>query len=67
MRRSALRLVLGTAELSWTTALALFAADGAARHELDTGAAIALAESIPLLTVNLNNYKHPANPVLAPA
>jgi predicted GH43/DUF377 family glycosyl hydrolase len=25
---------------------------------------VALAEQIPLLTVNLNNYKHPANPVL---
>ena len=31
---------------------------------LDASAAIALAETIPLLTVNLNNYKHPANPIL---
>jgi hypothetical protein len=33
--------------------------------ELDAAAAIALAETIPLLSVNLNNYKHPANPILA--
>jgi hypothetical protein len=32
--------------------------------KLDASAAIRLAETIPLLTVNLNNYKHPANPVL---
>jgi hypothetical protein len=31
---------------------------------LDASAALALAETIPLLTVNLNNYKHPSNPVL---
>jgi len=32
----------------------------------DAGAsAVALAQTIPLLTVNLNNYKHPANPILA--
>lgn len=30
----------------------------------DASAALALAETIPLLTVNLNNYKHPANPIL---
>ncbi|MBI5692604.1 MAG: hypothetical protein HZC55_21195 [Verrucomicrobia bacterium] len=33
--------------------------------ELDAAAAIALAKTIPLLAVNLNNYKHPANPILA--
>lgn len=32
--------------------------------KLDDSAAIALAGTIPLLTVNLNNYKHPANPIL---
>jgi predicted GH43/DUF377 family glycosyl hydrolase len=31
---------------------------------LDASAAIRIAETIPLLTVNLNNCKHPANPVL---
>ena len=34
------------------------------RAEDNASAAIALAETIPLLTVNLNNYKHPANPIL---
>lgn len=38
---------------------------GASVARLDASAAIALAETIPLLAVNLNNYKHPANPVLA--
>ena len=33
--------------------------------DLDAAAAITLAETIPLLTVNLNNYKHPSNPILA--
>lgn len=37
---------------------------GASIGNLDPAAAIALAETVPLLTVNLNNYKHPANPVL---
>lgn len=37
---------------------------GASVARLDASAAIALAETIPLLTVNLNNYKHPANPIL---
>ncbi|MBM3852932.1 MAG: hypothetical protein FJ399_07220, partial [Verrucomicrobia bacterium] len=31
---------------------------------VDAAAALALAETIPLVTLNLNNYKHPANPVL---
>lgn len=34
------------------------------RAEDNASVAVALAETIPLLTVNLNNYKHPANPVL---
>jgi hypothetical protein len=32
--------------------------------QLDAGAALRLAESIPLLSLHLNNYKHPANPIL---
>lgn len=34
------------------------------RAEDSTAAVLALAETVPMLTVNLNNYKHPANPVL---
>ena len=51
--------------ITCTSALPLRGADAAASADLDTQAAVALAESIPLLTLNLNNYKHPANPVLA--
>jgi hypothetical protein len=32
--------------------------------EIDASAAIALAAEIPFLSLNLNNYKHPSNPVL---
>lgn len=34
------------------------------RAEDNASVAIALAETIPLLTVNLNNYKHPTNPIV---
>jgi hypothetical protein len=63
MERPARRLGLW-ALIACTSALPLCGADGAASADLDTQAAVALAESIPLLTLNLNNYKHPANPVL---
>lgn len=32
--------------------------------QLDAAAALQLAQTIPLLSLNLNNYKHPANPIL---
>ncbi len=46
--------------------LPLHAADtaSASAAKLDASAAFQLAESIPLLSLNLNNYKHPANPIL---
>ncbi len=52
--------------LSLFLAATLRAEDNASASvaKLDASAAIALAETIPLLTVNLNNYKHPANPIL---
>jgi predicted GH43/DUF377 family glycosyl hydrolase len=51
--------------MACTSAPSLHGDDSAASAVLEAEAAIALAESIPLLTLNLNNYKHPANPVLA--
>jgi hypothetical protein len=39
-------------------------AGGAAVARLDAAAVLQLAETVPMLTVNLNNYKHPANPIL---
>jgi hypothetical protein len=38
--------------------------DAASFSGLDAEAALRIAATIPLLTVNLNNYKHPANPIL---
>ncbi|MBM4088449.1 MAG: hypothetical protein FJ276_03330 [Planctomycetes bacterium] len=43
---------------------AVNAAEAAAVPGADVLSAIALAETVPLLTLNLNNYKHSANPIL---
>jgi hypothetical protein len=53
----------GLLSLVYSTGAAAATADGSAA-ELDAAAAIALAETIPLLSVNLNNYKHHSNPIL---
>jgi hypothetical protein len=42
----------------------LRAQDAASFSGLSPEAALRVAETIPLLTVNLNNYKHPGNPIL---
>lgn len=42
----------------------LRAQDAASFSGLDPEAAVRIAATIPLLTVNLNNYKHPGNPIL---
>ncbi len=40
--------------------------DAASSSGLDVASALRLAETVPFLSVNLNNYKHPNNPVLTP-
>jgi len=44
--------------------LVLRGQDTASFSGLDAGTALRVAESVPFLNVNLNNYKHPDNPVL---
>ena len=63
MEHAARRLGLWVV-LMGSSAWPLCGADGVAGVDLGAQAAVALAESIPLLTLNLNNYKHPVNPVL---
>jgi len=43
---------------------AVRATKAAALPGADALSAITIAETIPLLTLNLNNHKHPANPIL---